>query len=142
MTTLANMGIRLAIDDFGTGYSSLAYLRQLPVSEIKIDKSFVSNMAKNENDAIIVRSTVELARNLGMEVAAEGVESEEVWGMLANLGCHLAQGYHLSRAVAAEHLEPWLFDQSRELFLADVAAQLDGPDSPSARSMYTSDLPR
>src|SRR4051812_36551236 len=123
MTTLAGMGVRLAIDDFGTGYSSLAYLRRLPVSEIKIDKSFVSGMATNENDAIIVRSTVELGRNLGLEVAAEGVESEEVWSMLVDLGCHLAQGYYLSRAVTAETLEPWLVDQALALDVDGMAME-------------------
>ena len=69
------MGIRLSIDDFGTGYSSLAYLRQLPIDEIKIDRSFVMNMAISEDDAVIVRSTVDLGRNLGLEVVAEGVET-------------------------------------------------------------------
>ena len=138
MTTLSGMGVRLAIDDFGTGYSSLAYLRRLPVSEIKIDKSFVSGMATNENDAIIVRSTVELGRNLGLEVAAEGVESEEVWSMLVDLGCHLAQGYYLSRAVTAETLEPWLVDQALAL---DVEG-MDGIEVPAAVAPLPGPLPR
>ena len=73
---LAALGVRISIDDFGTGYSSLAYLRQLPVDEIKIDRSFVMNMDTDEDDAVIVRSTIDLGRNLGLRVVAEGVESE------------------------------------------------------------------
>jgi diguanylate cyclase (GGDEF)-like protein/PAS domain S-box-containing protein len=102
------MGIRLSIDDFGTGYSSLAYLRQLPVSEIKIDRSFVLNMDSNADDAVIVRSTIDLGRNLGLRVVAEGVETQEAWQQLEELGCELAQGYFLSRPVPADQLEDWL----------------------------------
>src|SRR3954452_878145 len=102
------MGIRLSIDDFGTGYSSLAYLRQLPVSEIKIDRSFVKSMHENEDDAVIVRSTVDLGRNLGLEVVAEGVETEEHWAKLTELGCELAQGYFLSRPVPPAELAAWI----------------------------------
>jgi len=105
---LSAVGVRVAIDDFGIGYSSLAYLRQLPVSEIKIDKSFVMNMAVNESDAVIVRSIIDLARNLQLRVIAEGVETEKVWRELAGLGCDLAQGYYLSRPVPAEQLTAWL----------------------------------
>jgi EAL domain-containing protein (putative c-di-GMP-specific phosphodiesterase class I) len=105
---LAAMGIRLSIDDFGTGYSSLAYLKRLPVAEIKIDRSFVMTMDIDEDDATIVRSTIELGRNLGLEVVAEGVETEATLDRLRALGCTLAQGYHLSRPVPAEELEAWL----------------------------------
>ena len=101
---LSAMGIRLSIDDFGTGYSSLSYLKRLPVNEIKIDRSFVMNMDKDEDDAIIVRSTIDLARNLG----PEGVESKEIWDRLRALGCTVAQGYYLSRPVAAPDLRTWL----------------------------------
>jgi EAL domain-containing protein (putative c-di-GMP-specific phosphodiesterase class I) len=106
------MGIRLSIDDFGTGYSSLAYLKRLPVNEIKIDRSFVMNMGRNEDDAAIVRSTIDLGRNLDLEVVAEGVETEEVWNELSSLGCASAQGYYLSRPVPAETLRSWLRDRA------------------------------
>jgi diguanylate cyclase (GGDEF)-like protein/PAS domain S-box-containing protein len=105
---LAAMGIALSIDDFGTGYSSLSYLSQLPVSEIKIDRSFVMNMAQSDNDAVIVRSTIDLGRNLGLQVVAEGVETEQAWDELSELGCTLAQGYYLSRPVPAADLTQWL----------------------------------
>jgi predicted signal transduction protein with EAL and GGDEF domain len=102
------MGVSLSIDDFGTGYSSLAYLSQLPVNEIKIDRSFVMNMTECDNDAVIVRSTIDLARNLGLQVVAEGVETERAWDELSELGCTLAQGYYLSRPVPAPELTQWL----------------------------------
>jgi diguanylate cyclase (GGDEF)-like protein len=105
---LHGMGIKLSIDDFGTGYSSLAYLRQLPVSEIKIDRSFVLHMDENPDDAVIVRSTIDLGRNLGLRVVAEGVETQEAWQQLEDLGCDVAQGYFLSRPVPADQLEDWL----------------------------------
>jgi EAL domain-containing protein (putative c-di-GMP-specific phosphodiesterase class I) len=105
---LNEMGVRLSIDDFGTGYSSLGYLKRLPVSEIKIDKSFVMNMTQDENDAVIVRSTIDLGRNLGLEVVAEGVESEEIWRVLERFGCDTAQGYFLSRPVPPAELTEWL----------------------------------
>jgi diguanylate cyclase (GGDEF)-like protein/PAS domain S-box-containing protein len=105
---LAAMGVALSIDDFGTGYSSLAYLSQLPVNEIKIDRSFVMNMADSDNDAVIVRSTIDLGRNLGLQVVAEGVETERAWEELNDLGCTLAQGYYLSRPVPAAELTEWL----------------------------------
>src|ERR1700694_3348110 len=102
------MGLRLAIDDFGTGYSSLAYLKRLPVHTIKIDRSFVMDMCENASDAVIVRSTIDLGRNLGLEVVAEGVETEEVWQELSALGCTVAQGYYLSRPVTPDALQAWL----------------------------------
>jgi diguanylate cyclase (GGDEF)-like protein/PAS domain S-box-containing protein len=105
---LSAMGIRLSIDDFGTGYSSLAYLKRLPVSEIKVDRSFVMNMDEDVDDATIVRSTIDLGRNLGLDVVAEGVESEQVWDRLKALGCTTAQGYYLSRPVPAPELRAWL----------------------------------
>jgi diguanylate cyclase (GGDEF)-like protein len=104
LTRLSHMGVRLAIDDFGTGYSSLAYLKRLPVDVLKIDKSFVMNMTEDASDATIVRSTIDLGRNLGLEVVAEGVESAEIWGALWAFGCHLAQGYYIGRPASAETL--------------------------------------
>jgi diguanylate cyclase (GGDEF)-like protein/PAS domain S-box-containing protein len=102
------MGIRIAIDDFGTGYSSLVYLKQLPVDEIKIDKSLVIGMIKDEGSAAIVRATIDLGHDLGLQVAAEGVEDQATWDMLASFGCDLAQGYYLSRPISAPALTQWL----------------------------------
>jgi diguanylate cyclase (GGDEF)-like protein/PAS domain S-box-containing protein len=101
---LRSMGVRIAIDDFGTGYSSLVFLRRLPVDTIKIDKSFIAGMADNPDDAIIVRSVLDLGHNLGLEVVAEGVESQHVLEVLTALRCDFAQGYLLARPVAEEEL--------------------------------------
>jgi diguanylate cyclase (GGDEF)-like protein len=97
LAALRELGVGLAIDDFGTGFSSLAQLQRLPVDEIKIDKSFVLNMATNADDAAIVRSTIELGRTLALDVTAEGVETPEAYAHLVALGCHFAQGYHVGR---------------------------------------------
>ncbi|MDH5483747.1 MAG: EAL domain-containing protein [Gammaproteobacteria bacterium] len=97
-------GVQLSIDDFGTGYSSLAYLKRLPVNELKIDLSFVIGMDKNENDAVIVRSTIDLAHNLGLTVVAEGVENKGILQLLATMGCDTAQGYHLARPMPGKEL--------------------------------------
>ncbi len=105
---LKEMGVMMAIDDFGTGYSSLVYLKQLPVSEIKIDKSFVINMLDNSEDMVIVRSTIDLAHNMGLRVVAEGVESVAVMKKLTELGCDQAQGYCISCPASAAELTEWL----------------------------------
>jgi EAL domain-containing protein (putative c-di-GMP-specific phosphodiesterase class I) len=105
---LSTMGVGLSIDDFGTGYSSLAYLRSLPMNEIKIDRSFVMNMDKDENDAVIVRSTIDLGRNLGLEVVAEGVETADVTAALATRGCDVIQGYWVCPPLPADEVELWL----------------------------------
>ena len=108
LDTLDHMGVTLAIDDFGTGYSSLSLLKQLPVDEIKIDKTFVMDMEVNENDAVIVRSTIELAHNLGLKVTAEGVETQKSWDMLSLLGCDYSQGFFMGRPMPADRLLDWL----------------------------------
>jgi diguanylate cyclase (GGDEF)-like protein len=108
VTRLNALGIRLSVDDFGTGYSSLAYLRQMPIDELKIDRSFVSPMLRDESDLIIVRSTINLGHDLGLRVIAEGVEDEATLGRLARLGCDLAQGYHISRPMPALQFVRWL----------------------------------
>jgi diguanylate cyclase (GGDEF)-like protein len=105
---LANMGLHLAIDDFGTGYSSLAYLRQLPVQELKIDRSFVMFMDKNAGDASIVKSTIDLAHNLGLTVVAEGIENEDVLGQLSKLGCDEGQGYFIGKPMPEKDFSIWL----------------------------------
>jgi diguanylate cyclase (GGDEF)-like protein len=110
---LNEMGVGLAIDDFGTGYSSLAYLKQLPVQTIKIDRSFVLELATSVSDAAIVRSTIDLARNLGLRVVAEGVETGEAWDLLREQGCQLAQGYLISRPVPAQELRALLEERAR-----------------------------
>jgi EAL domain-containing protein (putative c-di-GMP-specific phosphodiesterase class I) len=102
------MGVRLAVDDFGTGYSSLMYLKELPVDAVKIDRSFVRDMAVKSDDEIIVRAIIDLARNLNLEVVAEGVEDEATWTRLGALGCDLAQGYYLSPPLAEKELVLWL----------------------------------
>jgi EAL domain-containing protein (putative c-di-GMP-specific phosphodiesterase class I) len=105
------MGVHLSIDDFGTGYSSMAYLKELPVHELKVDRSFVSQMTSNNRDAVIVRSTVDLGRNLGLRVVAEGVEDPTTWGQLDALGCDAIQGYYVSRPVPPDELIDWLQQQ-------------------------------
>ncbi|HEY0591306.1 MAG TPA: EAL domain-containing protein [Thermoanaerobaculia bacterium] len=108
LSLLQSLGVRLSLDDFGTGYSSLMHLRQLPVDEIKIDKSFVMGMATSAGDAAIVRATIDLGHNLGMQVVAEGVDNEWTCKILTELGCDLAQGYYLSPPLPADELVQWL----------------------------------
>lgn len=105
---LREMGIEISIDDFGTGYSSLSYLGEMPVSEVKIDKSFVLEMLNHKKAAVIVKATIDLAHNLGLKVVAEGVETREVARKLASLGCDSLQGYLFSRPVPAADFEQWL----------------------------------
>src|SRR5256885_7670412 len=108
LTRLNNMGVKLTIDDFGTGYSSLAYLQQLPVEAVKIDKSFVLAMSEDPGNAMIVKSTIDLGHTRGLEVVAEGVEGHSVYNQLAALGCDYAQGYFLSRPLSPEKMTVWL----------------------------------
>jgi EAL domain-containing protein (putative c-di-GMP-specific phosphodiesterase class I) len=105
---LRDAGLRISVDDFGTGYSSLANLKRLPINELKIDRSFVSPMLLDESDRIIVRSTINLGHDLGLNVVAEGVEDERTLKQLELLGCDLAQGYHLSRPLPANAFAEWL----------------------------------
>jgi len=105
---LSALGCKLAIDDYGTGYSSLAYLRRLPLDELKIDKSFVIGMIRDASDNVIVRSTIDLAHNMGLAVVAEGVEDEATLERLHTLGCDWAQGYFLSRPLAPDQVAAWM----------------------------------
>jgi diguanylate cyclase (GGDEF)-like protein len=108
LVDLARLGVGVSVDDFGTGYSSLTYLKRLPVTELKIDKSFVHAMDTDSADSAIVRSIIDLGTNLGLSVTAEGVETLEVWDELVGLGCTLAQGYYISRPVPADAMTDWL----------------------------------
>ncbi len=108
VTRISALGVGFTVDDFGTGYSSLAYLRRLPIDELKIDRSFVSPMLRDSSDLIIVRSTIHLAHDLGLRIIAEGVEDERTMERLSSLGCDFGQGYHFSPAVSAEAFRRWL----------------------------------
>lgn len=107
MRRLHETGVQFAIDDFGTGYSSLAYLKRLPVAELKIDKSFIFNMVNDGDDLVIVHSTINMAHHLGIKVVAEGVETREVWDLLQILECDVAQGFYIGKPVRAADLPEW-----------------------------------
>jgi diguanylate cyclase (GGDEF)-like protein len=124
------LGVKLSIDDFGTGYSSLAYLKRLPVDELKIDQSFVKHMETDLDDAKIVRSTIDLAHNLGLSVVAEGVETAKAWKLLAGLNCDEIQGYFVAKPMPADTLADWLThwlppDTASEVLATDFSAMLD-----------------
>jgi len=136
--SLADVGVGVSLDDFGTGYSSLVHLKRLPVSEVKIDRSFVMRMDVNEDDAAIVRSIIDLASALGLRVVAEGVETREAWDRLSVYGCDAAQGWYLSKALPADTMTRWLEDFGRSggphggTVARDVPAQAQ-PDAPDSR---------
>ena len=108
LANLRDLGVATAIDDYGTGYSSLAYIKQLAVNELKIDRGFVSGMEADARNAAIVRSTIELGHNLGLSVVAEGVETDHELAELRRFGCDIAQGFHFARPMDAAALEAWL----------------------------------
>ncbi|MBW2467062.1 MAG: bifunctional diguanylate cyclase/phosphodiesterase [Deltaproteobacteria bacterium] len=114
LTRLAEMGIKSSIDDFGTGYSSLSYLKMLPASELKIDKSFVMDMMENENDAVIVRTIIDLAHNLGLKVVAEGVETKAQQDELIRLGCDYLQGYGICKPKYSTEFSSWLQQENSQ----------------------------
>ena len=107
------MGMHLSIDDFGTGYSSLSYLQDLPVREVKIDMSFVTHVLDNPRDRVIVRSTIDLARHLGLQSTAEGIESAEAQEWLRLAGCDQGQGFHIAPPMPASEATIWLSDAAR-----------------------------
>jgi diguanylate cyclase (GGDEF)-like protein len=113
LNKLKTMGLNLSVDDFGTGFSSLKYLKQLPVDELKIDKSFVMDMANNENDRVIVQSTINLGHNLGLEIVAEGIEDESALAIISRLGCDRAQGYYFEKPLSADNFFAYLRDYNR-----------------------------
>jgi len=121
---LAELGICLSIDDFGTGYSSLSYLKRVEAHELKIDKSFIMGMSHNSNDAVIVRSTIELGHNLGLRMVAEGVEDAETWRLLRALGCDVVQGFHLSRPLPPAEITRWLSEHNLRVELEDALDSL------------------
>jgi diguanylate cyclase len=122
---LTGHGVRMSLDDFGTGYSSLVHLRRLPVSELKIDRSFVARLSVDSEDAEIVRCTVELAHSLGLVVVAEGVEDDETWERLRDLGCDAVQGWLVAAAMPAAETTAWL--RARDGGAADAADTADAP---------------
>ena len=130
---LSKMGITLSMDDFGTGYSSLAYLKKLPVSAVKIDKSFVMNMLVDQSDAQIVQSTIDLGHNLGLKVIAEGVENRKVWDRLLAMGCDEAQGYFMSRPLTAQEMTNWIKSDNDSSKESQTAAS-----SPKIKSVNSS----
>jgi EAL domain-containing protein (putative c-di-GMP-specific phosphodiesterase class I) len=111
MAGLRRLGVRLSIDDYGTGYSSLSYLRALPVDELKLDRSFVSNLTSDERAAAIVRSTLQLSLDLGMSMVVEGVEDADTLAALRAWGCDVAQGYHIARPMPGDQFVAWLVTQ-------------------------------
>jgi diguanylate cyclase (GGDEF)-like protein/PAS domain S-box-containing protein len=113
LTEINNIGIDLSVDDFGTGYSSLAYLKKLPVKWLKIDYAFIINMLEDEQDQIIVSSTINMAHNLGLGVIAEGVENQEILDKLTMMKCECAQGYHIARPMAANIFDEWFVEYSK-----------------------------
>jgi len=112
LSDLHAMRVRLSIDDFGTGYSSLSYLKQIPADILKIDKSFIRNMIDEDNDAVIVRSTIDLAHNMGRDVIAEGVENQDTYDILDILGCNYIQGFHICPPLPAPAVDEWLSDNA------------------------------
>ena len=122
LDSLKEIGIKVGLDDFGTGQTSLALLKKLPLSELKIDKSFVQNLKADSGDGIIVKSTIDLGHNMGLVVTAEGVENNYTWNLLNSYGCDLVQGYLVSRPMSAEDLEEWYLRlQNRHLNKLDFS---------------------
>jgi diguanylate cyclase (GGDEF)-like protein len=109
---LRDIGVRLSVDDFGTGYSSLAYLKKLPVTELKIDREFIKGLTSDPDDAVIVQSATDLGHNLGLSVVAEGVEDETTLAALKAVGIDVAQGFHLGRPMPEDRLHRWIADQT------------------------------
>ncbi len=134
LTALHEMGVTISIDDFGTGYSSLAYLKKLPVGELKIDKSFVMHMSENAMDRKIVQSVIDLAHNMELKVVAEGVENEASLDMLESMGCDLAQGYFIAKPMVLSDLPGWLKGSRwKPVVTADAAASDFDSDATPAR---------
>ncbi|MCU1552809.1 MAG: GGDEF-domain containing protein, partial [Arthrobacter sp.] len=127
LAALREMGVRIAVDDFGKGYSSLSYLRELPIDELKLDKSFILTMMDDARATALVVSTIDLAHSLGLEMTAEGVEDEKALRALTDYGCDLAQGYFMSRPVPAGEMDAWLSNRTPLPLSRDSALQDAGP---------------
>ena len=126
---LSVMGVRLSIDDFGTGYSSLSQLHRLPVDEVKVDRSFVQDLAHKREDVAIVKAIIELGHSLELEVTAEGIEDSRTMQLLAGLGCTNGQGYHVSRPLSPAVFARWL--RSHRADNADLEALLTADSAPT-----------
>ena len=124
LAELADAGVKISLDDFGRGQTSLGYLSALPVHELKIDRSLISDMRQNPAHAAIVRSMIELGHNLSMRVVAEGVETEDVLTQLGAYGCDLAQGYLLARPMPVAQLQQWLTDRRARRVAASAPPSL------------------
>ena len=133
ISRLHRIGVAIALDDFGTGYSSMQHLRRLPLSEVKVDRSFVLGMADDADDAAIVRSMIELAGALGLRVVAEGVEDERTWRLLHAAGCDVAQGWFYARPMPAEELVAWLARYRPVRPTGGTAARRCAPPHPLTR---------
>jgi diguanylate cyclase (GGDEF)-like protein len=129
LEALASMGVQLSIDDFGTGYSSLAYLHELPVCEVKIDRSFVSRVTTNQHGGIIVRSTIRLARDLGLRSLVEGVEDADTLEWFRDAGCDHAQGFHIGRPMAAAAFDDWLIARTSRTVAAAAVESVGPPEA-------------
>jgi diguanylate cyclase len=125
---LRQLGLQIAVDDYGTGYAALAYLRDLPIDELKIDRSFVAHVTADPRSAAIVRSTIELAHALDLTVVAEGVEDQESLDAVKAFGCDFAQGYHFSRALPAEAFTAWMLAWAAKHSAPDPAVALPALD--------------
>ncbi len=115
LTQLREMGVRLSVDDYGTGYSSMAYLKNLPVNELKIDREFVAGLIGEHHDAVIVRSAIALSHDLGLSIVAEGVEDPATLAALEELGVDVAQGFHLGRPMAEDRIPEWIAARQRRV---------------------------
>jgi diguanylate cyclase (GGDEF)-like protein len=134
LSRLRAMGVRIAVDDFGKGYSSLSYLRELPIDELKLDKSFILSMTDDARATALVVSTIDLAHSLGLEMTAEGVESSAAYESLISYGCDVAQGYFMSRPVPAAELDQWFADRSAEPgSMLQAALDQDVPEAAGPR---------
>ena len=120
LNQIRDLGVKISLDDFGTGYSSLSLLKQLPIDELKIDKSFIDNITTSDEDRLMVLNIIDIAQNLGIQVVAEGIESKEQSRMLIELGCNLQQGYYFCKPVKLDQLieycdqTNWTFDKDDE----------------------------